>query len=43
MCDLEIRNNEVDKAVEIMREVAEWGRNKGLRVWLEEWLSVEQF
>ena len=42
MCNLEIRNNEVDKAIEIMREVAEWGRNKGLRVWLDEWLTADQ-
>lgn len=42
MCDLEIRNNEADKAIEIMREVAEWGRNKGLRVWLDEWLTADQ-
>lgn len=42
MCTLEIRNGEVDKAIEIMREVAEWGRNKGLRVWLENWLTADQ-
>lgn len=42
MCDLEIRNNEVEKAIEIMMEVAEWGRNKGLRVWPDEWLTADQ-
>lgn len=42
MQDLEIRNNEVDKSIEIMKEVSEWGRNKGLRVWLDEWLTADQ-
>lgn len=42
MYDLKIRNGEVDKAIEIMREVAKWGRNKGLRIWLDEWLTADQ-
>lgn len=25
-----------------MKEVAEWGRNKGHRVWLDEWLTKEE-
>lgn len=39
---LKIRNNEVEKAIEIMREVAAWGRAKGLRVWLDEWLTLDE-
>lgn len=39
---LKIRNNEVEKAIEIMREVAAWGRAKSLRVWLDEWLTKEE-
>lgn len=39
---LKIRNNEVEKAIEIMREVAACGRAKGLRVWLDEWLTKEE-
>jgi hypothetical protein len=42
MFDLKIRNNEVDKAIDIMKEVSEWGRNIGLRVWLDEWLTPEE-
>lgn len=36
-----IRNGEPDRAIEIMREVAAWGRGRGLRVWPEEWLTRE--
>jgi GNAT superfamily N-acetyltransferase len=35
-------NNQVDRAIEIMREVSEWGRNQGFCVWLDEWLTKEQ-
>lgn len=42
MSNLELRNNEVDKAIEIMREVAKWGRDRGLKVWLDEWLTTDQ-
>lgn len=31
MSNLELRNNEVDKAIEIMREIAKWGRDRELR------------
>lgn len=34
--------NKVDEAVSVMKEVAEWGRKKGFRVWLDEWLSPEE-
>lgn len=30
---------EVDNAIQIMREVAAWGRGKGYRVWPDEWLT----
>ena len=38
----EIYHNEVDQAIAVMKEVAEWGRSKGLRVWLDEWLTPEE-
>lgn len=31
----------MEEAVAVMREVARWGREKGLRVWPEEWLAPE--
>ena len=31
-----------DRAMAIMREVAAWGRERGLRVWPEEWLTPEE-
>lgn len=37
----EIKNNKVDLSINIMREVASWGRSKGLRVWLDEWLTKD--
>ncbi|MCH4887109.1 GNAT family N-acetyltransferase [Acidaminobacter sp. JC074] len=40
--NFEMKNNEVDLAIEIMKEVAEWGRNQGYRVWLDEWLVREE-
>lgn len=39
---LEIYSDQVDEAISVMREVAEWGRNKGFRVWLDEWLTKEE-
>lgn len=30
------------RAIGIMREVAAWGRGRGLRVWPEEWLTPEE-
>ena len=29
----------MEEAISIMKEVSAWGRNKGLRVWPEEWLT----
>ncbi|MCI8839715.1 MAG: GNAT family N-acetyltransferase [Oscillospiraceae bacterium] len=31
-----------ERAIAIMREVAAWGRERGLRVWLEQWLTPEE-
>lgn len=33
MDNIELYSNQVDAAIEIMREVAAWGRSKGFRVW----------
>lgn len=41
MTDIEIYPNQIDEAISVMREVAEWGRNQGFRVWLDEWLTKE--
>lgn len=37
-----ILHNQIDNAISIMREVAAWGRNKGFRIWPEEWLTKEE-
>lgn len=42
MDDIELYSNRVDEAIEIMREVAAWGRNRGFRVWRDEWLTREE-
>ena len=42
MDTIEIIFNEVDEAIAIMREVSEWGRNKGFRVWRDEWLTRDE-
>lgn len=36
---VELYYNNDNEAISVMREVAEWGRNKGFRVWLDEWLT----
>jgi len=36
---IEFKQGQVDLAIDIMREVAQWGREKGLRVWMDEWLT----
>lgn len=38
---MELISNQPDRAVSIFREVARWGRSQGLRVWPEEWLTLE--
>lgn len=35
-------HGKVDEAIAIMKEVAEWGRNQGMRVWLDEWLTRDE-
>ncbi len=42
MGDIEICPNQIDEAISVIREVAEWGRKKGFRVWLDEWLAKEE-
>ncbi len=32
----------IDEAIAVMREVAAWGRGKGFRMWLDEWLTKEE-
>jgi len=42
MGGIEICSNQMDEAIAVMREVAAWGRSKGFRVWLDEWLTEEE-
>lgn len=42
MNKLEIRFGEVENAVSVMREVADWGRGQGYCVWPDEWLTEEE-
>lgn len=42
MDTLRLCPGQVEKAIEVMREVAAWGRAKGFRVWPEEWLTREK-
>lgn len=42
MDNIELYSNQVDEAIEVMREVAAWGRNKGFRVWRDDWLTKEK-
>ena len=42
MSEFVIRFNEISKAISVMREVAAWGREKGYRVWPDEWLTEEE-
>lgn len=39
---VKIIHNKPYEAIAIMREVASWGREIGLRVWPEEWLTAEE-
>ncbi len=39
---MEIHFGEIDTAISVMREVAVWGRERGYRVWLDEWLIKEE-
>ena len=40
--ELTLIPNSPERAIEIMREVAAWGRGRGLRVWPDEWLTPEE-
>ena len=42
MSKVEIRFNEMNTAISVMREVAAWGREQGYRVWPDEWLTEEE-
>lgn len=42
MNNIEIRFNEMKTAISVIREVAAWGREKGYRVWPDEWLTQEE-
>lgn len=42
MGNLQIAFGEVDAAISVMKEVSEWGRNQGYRVWLDEWLTRDE-
>ena len=42
MSKLELRFNEMQKAIQVMREVSAWARERGYRVWPEEWLTPEE-
>ena len=42
MGELKLEFGQVDRAIAIMREVAAWGRENGLRVWPAEWLTREE-
>lgn len=39
---MKIYFDRMQEAILIMREVAAWGRAKGYRVWLDEWLTPEE-
>ncbi len=42
MENIEIVYNQLDAAIAVMKEVAQWGREQGFRVWLDEWLTPEE-
>ena len=42
MDNIEIEFGSVDEAISIMKEVAAWGRDKGFRVWKDEWLTRDE-
>ena len=42
MGELILTAGQPDRAIAIMREVAAWGRERGFRVWLNEWLTREK-
>ena len=42
MKTLKLTFGQPDRAISIMREVAAWGREQGLRVWPQDWLTREE-
>lgn len=42
MGKIEIHFNKIQQAISVMKEVAAWGREKGYRVWPDEWLTPEE-
>ena len=42
MDNIRILFNKVDEAILIMKEVADWGRTKGLLVWPDAWLTRDE-
>lgn len=42
MSKLEIYFNEMQRAIPVMREVSAWARERGYRVWPQEWLTPEE-
>lgn len=40
--ELTLTPNSPDRAMAVMREVAAWGRERGLRVWPDQWLTPEE-
>ncbi len=39
---MELQFGKVDEAISVMKEVAAWGRERGYRVWLDEWLTRDE-
>ena len=39
---VDIVYNRVEEAISVMKEVAQWGREQGFRVWLDEWLTPKE-
>lgn len=42
MQKVEIIYNQMNESIYVMREVAAWGRERGFRVWLDEWLTPNE-
>ena len=41
MVQLDVTAGDTETAIAVMREVSRWGRERGLRLWPEEWLTAE--
>ncbi|MDE7210524.1 MAG: GNAT family N-acetyltransferase [Lachnospiraceae bacterium] len=39
---IEIFTNRMEETISVIQEVAVWARNRGFRVWQEEWLTQEE-